>query len=138
MRSPRVPPARSSAPLCTNSSRRKLVKAFEPPRNDFERSIETIFREVLGSAPVGVHDNFFALGGDSLEGAQVMARIRAQHGLEVGVPKLFAYPTIATLALEVEAAKVVADDVTSALASEIAQMSDEEVARLLSQEEGEA
>jgi acyl-CoA synthetase (AMP-forming)/AMP-acid ligase II/aryl carrier-like protein len=116
----------------------QLVKTFEPPRTEFERSLEKIFREVLSCGPVGVQDNFFALGGDSLKGAQVMARIRAQHGLEIAVPKLFAYPTIANLAVEIEAAKAAADDLTRALASEIDQMSDEEVARLLSQEEGGA
>jgi acyl-CoA synthetase (AMP-forming)/AMP-acid ligase II/aryl carrier-like protein len=115
-----------------------LIKAFEPPCTEFECSLERIFREVLGCGPVGVQDNFFALGGDSLKGVQVMARIRTQHGLEIAVPKLFAYPTIATLALEVEASKVAADNATSALVSEIEQMSDDEVARLLSQEEGGA
>jgi hypothetical protein len=108
---------------------------FVAPRTDVERSLELIFRDVLSCGPAGVDDNFFSLGGDSLKGAQVMARIRTQLAVEIAVPSLFSHPTIATLALQIEAAKANASDWTAALASEIEQMSDEEVARLLASED---
>ncbi len=112
-----------------------LRKAFIAPRSDIERSLDLVFRDVLGCEPVGVDDNFFFLGGDSLKGAQVMARIAAKHGVEVAVPVLFSHPTIASLAVEVEAAKTENDDWTRKLASDIDQMSDEEVARQLALED---
>lgn len=112
-----------------------LAKAFVQPTTDTELSLASIFRGVLDCEPVGVLDNFFALGGDSLKAAQVMARIGMQHGAELPVPVLFNHPTISALAVEVEAAKVAADDWSAELAAEIEQMSDEEVARLLAEEE---
>ena len=112
-----------------------LTKAFVEPTTDTERSLASIFRGVLDCEPVGVHDNFFALGGDSLKAAQVMARIRMQHGAELPVPVLFNHPTISELAVEIDAAIVAADDWSAELAAEIEQMSDEKVARLLAEEE---
>ena len=105
------------------------------PRNDLERSLEAIVRDVLGCGPVGVDDNFFALGGDSLRGTQVMARVAARHGVAIGVPMLFSHPTVATLAVAVEAARAAADAWARELAAEVGQMSEEEVARLLADEE---
>jgi aryl carrier-like protein len=52
-----------------------------------------------------VHDNFFALGGDSLRGNQVLARLRAQIRADVPLMTLFTYPTVAELAREIEAAE---------------------------------
>jgi acyl-CoA synthetase (AMP-forming)/AMP-acid ligase II len=115
-----------------------LVKPFEAPRTDLERSLEHIFRDVLGCEPVGIYDNFFALGGDSLKGTQVIVRIRAQSGVELALPKFFAHPTIAALALEVDATRAATFDGSSAIKSEIEQMSDDEVIQLLAQEEAAA
>lgn len=108
-----------------------IAKPFVAPRSDLESSLASIVAELLGRDAPGVNDNFFALGGDSLKGTQVMARINARHGLELSVAALFRHPTIATLAVHVEAAlsAVAADG--DALAAEIAALSDDEVARLL-------
>jgi oxalate---CoA ligase len=115
-----------------------IAKSYVAPRTDIERSLASIFKAVLNCEAVGANDNFFALGGDSLKGAQVMARIRAQHGVDIAVPALFNHPTVAMLAPQVEAAKQAVDDWSGKLASEIEQMSDEEVARLLAEEEAAA
>ena len=114
----------------------RIAKAFVSPRTELERSLEAIFREVLGCGALGVHDNFFAVGGDSLKGTQVMARINARHGVELPVPALFRHPAIASLALEVDTAQRTSASATDELAAEIAAMSDEEVARLLADEHG--
>lgn len=113
----------------------RLETAFEAPQTDLEHTLAQIFRDVLGGPPVGRNDNFFALGGDSLKGAQVVARIRAQQSVQLPVTALFAHPSVATLALAFEAARASTPLDAAALEAQIAAMSDEEVARLLAQEE---
>jgi len=71
------------------------------PRTSVERTLAVIWSEVLGVKDVGIHDNFFALGGDSIHSIQVIAKaIRA--GLAVKSTLLFNNPTIAMLALAIE------------------------------------
>jgi hypothetical protein len=112
-----------------------MASAFVSPRTELERSLEAIFGEVLGCGAVGVHDNFFVLGGDSLKGTQVIARINARHLVALPIPLLFRHPTIAALALEVGAAQADSASASNQLAAEIAALSDEEVALLLAEED---
>lgn len=112
-----------------------LRSAFVSPRTELERSLAAIFGEVLGCGAVGVHDNFFGLGGDSLKGTQVVARINARHLVALAIPVLFRHPTIAALALEVGAAQAGSASESDELAAQIAAMSDEEVALLLAAED---
>ena len=114
---------------------RATDKAYAALRDAGEASIEAIFRDVLGGGPFGAHDNFFLLGGDSLKGTQVMSRINAAHALELPVGTLFRHPTIAALSAEVSALVVRRDSEERDIAAEIAQLSDEEVALLLAEEE---
>ncbi len=50
--------------------------AFEPPRTPLERQVAQVWADVLGIARVGVRDNFFALGGDSLRAVRVVSLLR--------------------------------------------------------------
>ena len=50
---------------------------------------------------MGVDDNFFALGGDSLRGADVTMRLRSIFGVDLGGAAVFRYPTVAELADEI-------------------------------------
>jgi amino acid adenylation domain-containing protein len=70
------------------------------PRNALERQIAGIWQDVLGlgGAGVGVHENFFDLGGHSLLVVQVHDRLQAALGRELAMVHLFQYPTIAALA----------------------------------------
>ena len=74
---------------------------FEKPRTKVERQLAVIWEEMLGLEKVGIHDNFFQLGGDSILAIQVIARAnRARYGL---TPKhLFEHQTIARLATAVK------------------------------------
>ncbi|WP_285760575.1 non-ribosomal peptide synthetase, partial [Nocardiopsis ansamitocini] len=71
--------------------------AFTPPRTDAERVLAEVFASVLGVDRVGVHDNFFTLGGDSILSIQVVARAR-RAGLLVTSKDVFARQTVAALA----------------------------------------
>ena len=113
----------------------QLQRAYIAPRDAMERILETIFVEVLGSTPIGVEDNFFLLGGDSLKAVQVVSRIQAHWGVEIPVATLFRHPTIAALAVAVGDALAATENWTREMAAEIDRMSDDEVARILALEE---
>ncbi|MGW5053662.1 non-ribosomal peptide synthase/polyketide synthase [Actinokineospora sp. NPDC004072] len=73
------------------------------PRTETERVLAEVWAAVLGVERVGVHDNFFLLGGDSILGLRVAARAR-ERGLRVVSRDLFTHQTIAALAPHVTAA----------------------------------
>jgi acyl carrier protein len=69
------------------------------PRTPTESRLAAIIAELLAlPGPVGVSDNFFALGGHSLTATRLMARIRAVYGVDLPVRTLFADPTVTGLA----------------------------------------
>jgi amino acid adenylation domain-containing protein len=67
----------------TGQSESKL--ASEPPRNEIERKLVEIFRQVLGVESVGIEDDFFDLGGHSLAAVQAILRIKTEFGVEAPV-----------------------------------------------------
>ncbi|WP_406320106.1 amino acid adenylation domain-containing protein [Streptomyces sp. NBC_01637] len=67
------------------------------PRTPIEQTLATIWAEILGAAEVGVHDDFFALGGNSMKAVLVAARAR-EAGLSVTTRRIFAHPTVEALA----------------------------------------
>lgn len=88
--------------LSSSHSRPNLKNAYVPPSNDVERKLADIFQELLGIEPIGIYDNFFALGGDSLTGTVLISQIRKNFQVEIPVRSLFEAPTITELALVIE------------------------------------
>ncbi|MDF9496698.1 phosphopantetheine-binding protein, partial [Bacillus cereus] len=70
---------------------------YVPPRNDVEDTVASIMAEVMNVDQVGIFDNFFDLGGESLTALQVIARIRKALQIELPLRSLFASPTVAEL-----------------------------------------
>ncbi|MER7444021.1 phosphopantetheine-binding protein [Micromonospora avicenniae] len=75
-----------------------------PTRPELEAMLTRLWSEKLNITPVGVEDNFFALGGDSLLAADLLMDLYDQLGIEVDAAVLFLKPTIAELVDEVLAA----------------------------------
>jgi len=67
------------------------------PHSEVEAALVALWRQVLGVERVGIHDDFFELGGDSILGLQIATRARAQ-GIELSPKQLFQNPTVARLA----------------------------------------
>ena len=74
------------------------------PSTPQEELIASIWGELLGRADIGVHDDFFALGGHSLAAAQVVARVNDALGTDLPPDAVFESPTVAELATMVETA----------------------------------
>jgi amino acid adenylation domain-containing protein len=73
-----------------------------PPDTPIQKVLAEIFAEVLGVEKVGIHDNFFKLGGHSLMATKAIYRIQNQLNVEVPIPALFGHPTIAELSQFIE------------------------------------
>jgi amino acid adenylation domain-containing protein len=71
---------------------------FSEPQSDKERLIAAVWCEVLGLERVGLHDNFFDLGGHSLLLVQVHSRLAGLLGRALPMVELFRFPTVETLA----------------------------------------
>ncbi|MDQ4011666.1 MAG: amino acid adenylation domain-containing protein, partial [Actinomycetota bacterium] len=84
----------------------ELESSYVTPRTPSERELARIWAEVLGVEWVGVEDNFFGLGGDSILSIQVVSRAR-QAGLRLTSKDIFLYQTIAELAAAIDAVPVV-------------------------------
>jgi amino acid adenylation domain-containing protein len=81
-----------------DSDRPDLEAAYAAPETEAERIIAEIWQEVLGLDSVGVNDNFFDLGGHSLQMIQAHAKVREVFNRDVSMLEMFQYPTIKLVA----------------------------------------
>ncbi len=80
------------------------------PRDALEETLVTIFSELLGVEPVGIHDDFFDLGGHSLRALRLVVVIRERLGQTIQVDTVFQRPTVARLAEVLQGAPAVGRD----------------------------
>ncbi|ARV58868.1 hypothetical protein BZZ01_09670 [Nostocales cyanobacterium HT-58-2] len=78
--------------------RPELQTVYVAPQNQMERTIATIWQESLQIETVGIHDNFFDLGGHSLLIVQVHNKLNKTFKTNLSLLKMFQYPTISSLA----------------------------------------
>ncbi|HET8547434.1 MAG TPA: amino acid adenylation domain-containing protein [Bryobacteraceae bacterium] len=88
---------RRALPL-PDQARSRADGASGAPRNELERKIAGVWREVLGMPAVGVDDNFFDLGGHSMMLYRLHVRLRDVIAAEFSIIDLFRYPTVGSLA----------------------------------------
>ncbi|WP_152436919.1 non-ribosomal peptide synthetase, partial [Nocardiopsis xinjiangensis] len=70
---------------------------YVAPRSRVERELAEVFASVLGTEKVGAHDDFFALGGDSILSIQLVSRAR-RAGITLTSKQVFSHPSVAALA----------------------------------------
>ena len=93
---------------------------YVPPRTPLEQAIANAWAEVLSLPQVGIHDNFFALGGNSLLAMGLYVRLKELVPVDLPLERFFEQPTVAGLA----------ELITESLA---AQLSEENIEQLLTQ-----
>ncbi|HKI03180.1 MAG TPA: phosphopantetheine-binding protein, partial [Thermoanaerobaculia bacterium] len=94
---------------------------YVAPRTEIEEALANICGEALGVEKLGIHDDFFELGGDSLMAIRAIFRIRKAVGVELQVRSFFDAPTVASLAEVIE----------ELILAQIEDLTDEEVHELL-------
>ena len=75
-----------------------LDAALVEPRDDLEATLRGMWEEITGVKPVGVDDDFFALGGDSLGAVQLFVRIERMTGRRLPLSSIMRAPTVARMA----------------------------------------
>ncbi|NMG06767.1 type I polyketide synthase [Brasilonema sp. UFV-L1] len=122
-----LPDSKSSSQVDSSSSysRPNLGNSYVAPTNELEKQITEIWQEVLGIAQVGIYDNFYELGGDSLIATQLVSRLRAKFPVELPLRDLLLQAMIPRLQAEM---------IEQLLMEKIEELSEEEVAVLLANE----
>ena len=92
---------RSALPSVTDEAYGPQTE-YAPPRTTAEEILATIVADLVGRSRVGIHDNLFELGVNSIVGIQIVSRARLAN-LALDPTHLFRYPTIAELAVAAEA-----------------------------------
>lgn len=90
------------AALLNSNAERLSDTAYVEPRTIVEEELVKILAPLLKLDRVGVNDNFFLLGGHSLLGTQVIARVSETFGVDLTLLKLFDHPTVSEMATEIE------------------------------------
>jgi acyl carrier protein len=80
----------------------EIRKELVAPRNEVERQLAQVWQELLRVPEIGIHSNFFEMGGHSLLAAQVIARIQEVFKIELPLRSMFENPTIARLEGQIE------------------------------------
>ena len=107
-----------------DSSRPELRRAFVAPENPTQTRLVELWMNILALDRVGIHDDFFELGGDSILATRLMSRVRRTFGIELPLRELFWKPTVFELAPVIE----------ELLIEQLENLSDEEAEQLLQNE----
>ena len=86
-------------------TRPNLATAFVAPETDLHKTVTKVWEELLGIEGIGIHDDFFDLGGHSLLLTQLVSRVRKQVKTEISLRSLFEKRTVAGIAEEIEKAQ---------------------------------
>jgi len=122
--------------VINNAREDKICKRAEyvAPRNEIETKIVEIWEEVLDLERIGIEDNLFELGGDSIKAIQILSRMREEFEVDIPMSVLFEGAlTVAGLAVAVEDSLLSGfdEDLIAEELKAIENLSDEEIEELL-------
>jgi surfactin family lipopeptide synthetase A len=83
------------------------TEEYIPPRSELEKQIAAVWQEVLGTDRIGVYDDFFEIGGHSLNATRIILNLQNRLSRGITIRDLFLNPTIAELAAVISAEKSV-------------------------------
>jgi acyl-coenzyme A synthetase/AMP-(fatty) acid ligase/acyl carrier protein len=86
-----------------DGGRPTLDGPFVAPTGPLEKELSRIWQEVLNVGPIGIHDDFFALGGHSLAAMRVVSRVTEEFLVQIPLQSIFQSPTIADMAAVITA-----------------------------------
>jgi hypothetical protein len=118
-------------------SRPALASAFMAPENEMQKNIAQAWQAFLLIDELGIDDDFFAIGGNSLLGAQLISELNQTHHVDLGIPDLFDHSTVRRLT-DLILSKQVSGLDDAKLAAELDRLeslSDEDVVALLGTQE---
>ncbi|ODC04609.1 hypothetical protein BFW38_14815 [Terasakiispira papahanaumokuakeensis] len=75
----------------------RTLNAYTAPRNALEETLATLWSTILGVTKVGIHDNFFEIGGDSINATMMINQVKQTLSLDIPLGILFKSPTIADI-----------------------------------------
>ncbi|OYD86628.1 hypothetical protein CDG77_34005 [Nostoc sp. 'Peltigera membranacea cyanobiont' 213] len=112
-----------------------LENGFVAPHSPREKILADLWTELLGLEKVGIHDDFFEMGGHSLLAIQLISRLREAFSIQLPLRCLFESPTIAELAelLAAQQIEQAENNMLEQFLTEIDELSDEEVKQLLTE-----
>ncbi|AKF96326.1 type I polyketide synthase [Brevibacillus laterosporus] len=86
-------------------ARPMLMSSYVEPRTELEKELVEIWQKIFRVNQIGIEDDFFELGGDSLKGITLVSRIHKELHVEIPVAQLFDTPTIETLCTYIQNAE---------------------------------
>jgi acyl carrier protein len=92
-----------------------LDAAFVPPQTPMEQEVARLWTEILDLDRLGIHDNFFDIGGHSLRATQVITRLSQLFQVDLPLRLIFEAPTVASLAVAIMHLLAEQDDATEVL-----------------------
>jgi amino acid adenylation domain-containing protein len=114
-------------------ARPAIATAYVAPRSPIEEQLARIWEKILSVESVGVHDNFFDVGGHSLAATRIVSEVIKQFGVQVPLQFLFESPTIAAMAAVVTEnfSNTIGHDVLERIVSELESLSEEGAEKLI-------
>jgi len=107
-----------------DTERPALAEAFIAPQTPAEKSLASIWTKLLNVNGIGINDDYFELGGDSLLATQLASQVRGVFEIELPLVELFRHPTLAEMAAAIE----------EAIIEQMEEISDEDAEQLLKNE----
>jgi len=97
-----LPDALEGAQAKPAQTRPALEGEYVAPTSEVEQTTAQILERLFGIERIGIHDDFFQLGGNSLMAIQLVSQLRKAFAVELPLSKLFESPTIAGLAISID------------------------------------